>query len=65
MTGHLDGTGLRGNLHKMNEQIRNFCYNNNKILLNFLFWIQTTFVKADIAAPIIMPYLLKKDNELL
>jgi len=35
MTGHLDGTGLTGNLHLRNEQIRNFCLNNNKILYDF------------------------------
>jgi hypothetical protein len=35
MTGHLDGTGLTGNLHLRNEQIRNFCKENNKILYDF------------------------------
>jgi hypothetical protein len=35
MTGHLDGTGLTGNLHLRNEQIRNFCKSNNKILYDF------------------------------
>jgi hypothetical protein len=35
MTGHLDGTGLTGNLHLRNEQIRNFCKTNNKILFDF------------------------------
>ncbi len=35
MTGHLDGTGLTGNLHKRNEQIRKFCRDNNKILYDF------------------------------
>ncbi len=35
MTGHLDGTGEEGNLHIRNEQIRNFCINNNKILYDF------------------------------
>ncbi len=35
MTGHLDGTGLNGNLHQRNEQIRNFCLINNKILYDF------------------------------
>ncbi|MBN1251426.1 MAG: hypothetical protein JXR51_14445 [Bacteroidales bacterium] len=35
MTGHLDGTGLEGNLHIRNEQIRNFCKTNNKILYDF------------------------------
>jgi hypothetical protein len=35
MTGHLDGTGLTGNLHTRNEQIRNFCRENKKILYDF------------------------------
>lgn len=35
MTGHLDGTGLKGNLHLRNEQIRNYCRTNNKILFDF------------------------------
>lgn len=35
MTGHLNGTGLEGNLHQRNEQIRNYCRNNNKILYDF------------------------------
>lgn len=35
MTGHLDGTGLTGNLHLRNEQIRNFCKANNKVLYDF------------------------------
>lgn len=35
MTGHLDGTGLTGNLHMRNEQIRSFCRANNKILYDF------------------------------
>jgi hypothetical protein len=35
MTGHLDGSGLTGNLHLRNEQIRNYCRNNNKILFDF------------------------------
>jgi hypothetical protein len=35
MTGHLDGTGTSGNLHLRNEQIRNYCRNNNKILYDF------------------------------
>lgn len=34
-TGHLDGSGLEGNLHLRNEQIRTFCRNNNKILYDF------------------------------
>ena len=36
MTGHLDGSGLNGNLHIRNEQIRNYCKNNNKILFDLL-----------------------------
>lgn len=35
MTGHLDGTGLKGNLHARNEQIRDYCKKNNKILYDF------------------------------
>jgi hypothetical protein len=35
MTGHLSGTGLDGNLHLRNEQIRNFCNSNSKILYDF------------------------------
>jgi len=35
MTGHLDGSGLTGNLHLRNEQIRNFCKTNKKILFDF------------------------------
>lgn len=35
MTGHLDGTGLTGNLHLRNEQIRSYCKANNKILYDF------------------------------
>ncbi len=35
MTGHLDGTGITGNLNIRNEQIRNFCRANNKILFDF------------------------------
>ncbi len=35
MTGHLDGTGLSGNLHIRNEQIRDFCTTNEKILYDF------------------------------
>lgn len=35
MTGHLDGTGLTGNLHLRNEQIRAYCRANNKILYDF------------------------------
>lgn len=35
MTGHLDGTGVDGNLHVRNEQIRKFCNDNKKILYDF------------------------------
>ncbi len=35
MTGHLDGTGLSGNLHLRNEQIRKFCNDNRKVLYDF------------------------------
>jgi Secretion system C-terminal sorting domain len=35
MTGHLDGSGLMGNLHLRNEQIRNFCKTNSKFLFDF------------------------------
>jgi hypothetical protein len=35
MTGHLDGTRTTGNLHIRNEQIRNFCRSNHKILYDF------------------------------
>jgi hypothetical protein len=35
MTGHLDGGGLKGNLHKMNEIIRSYCIKNKKILYDF------------------------------
>jgi hypothetical protein len=35
MTGHLDGTGLTGNLHLRNEQIRDYCTVNKKILYDF------------------------------
>jgi hypothetical protein len=35
MTGHLDGTGVAGNVHVRNEQIRAYCRANNKILYDF------------------------------
>ncbi len=35
MTGHADGTGLTGNLHIRNQQIRDYCEVNNKILYDF------------------------------
>lgn len=35
MTGHLDGTRESGNLNLRNNQIREFCRENNKILFDF------------------------------
>ena len=35
MTGHLDGTGVDGTLNQRNNQIRQFCQQNNKILFDF------------------------------
>ncbi len=35
MTGHVDGTGLSGNLRMNNEIIRNYCLANNKVLYDF------------------------------
>lgn len=35
MTGHLDGTGIKGNLHRRNDQIRDFCTSKGKILYDF------------------------------
>jgi uncharacterized repeat protein (TIGR01451 family) len=35
MTGHLDGGGLEGNLNLRNEQIRQYCEANNKVLFDF------------------------------
>lgn len=35
MTGHLDGTGVTGNLHIRNEQIRNHCMTGEKYLYDF------------------------------
>lgn len=35
MTCHLNGTGETGNLNLRNEQIRNYCHANNKILYDF------------------------------
>jgi len=35
MTGHLDGTGVTGNLHIRNEQIRNYCLTHEKFLFDF------------------------------
>ncbi len=35
MTGHLVGSGAEGNLNLRNEQIRNYCLTNGKILFDF------------------------------
>ena len=35
MTGHLDGTGIAGNLYARNNQIRAYCDGNDKILFDF------------------------------
>jgi len=35
MTGHVDGSGLTGNLHIRNEQIRAYCNSSNKVLFDF------------------------------
>jgi hypothetical protein len=35
MTGHADGSGLEGDLHINNQQIRQYCIANNKILYDF------------------------------
>jgi uncharacterized repeat protein (TIGR01451 family) len=35
MTGHSDGTGEEGNLHLRNQQIREYCIANNKVLYDF------------------------------
>lgn len=35
MTGHLDGTGSSGTLHQNNNQIRDYCIDNQKILYDF------------------------------
>jgi hypothetical protein len=35
MTGHLDGTGVAGNLNVRNQQIRTYCAANDKILYDF------------------------------
>ncbi|MHA1745596.1 MAG: hypothetical protein ACTSWW_06325 [Promethearchaeota archaeon] len=35
MTGHADGTGVTGNLHIRNQQIREYCVTNYKILFDF------------------------------
>ena len=35
MTGHLDGTGVSGDLNVNNNQIRDYCIANNKVLFDF------------------------------
>jgi uncharacterized repeat protein (TIGR01451 family) len=35
MTGHLDGGGVEGNLNVRNEQIRQYCRDNGKVLFDF------------------------------
>ncbi len=35
MTGHLDGTGPDGNLYASNNQIREYCLQNDKVLFDF------------------------------
>jgi uncharacterized repeat protein (TIGR01451 family) len=35
MTGHANGGGEEGNLHARNQQIRNYCITNNKVLYDF------------------------------
>lgn len=35
MTGHLDGTGMDGNLNQMNERIRDYVRVNDKVLFDF------------------------------
>ena len=35
ITGHLDGSGEAGNLHARNNQIREYCRRNNKVLFDF------------------------------
>ncbi len=35
MTGHLDGTGVDGNLYARNNQIRDYCQANGKVLFDF------------------------------
>jgi hypothetical protein len=35
MTGHLEGLGMEGSLYQANQQIRDFCVANNKILFDF------------------------------
>ncbi|MFH2037563.1 MAG: dockerin type I domain-containing protein [Candidatus Zixiibacteriota bacterium] len=35
MTGHLDGSGVDGNLNQMNNLIRAYCINNDRVLFDF------------------------------
>lgn len=35
MTGHADGSGVTGNLHLRNQQIRDYCETNDKVLYDF------------------------------
>jgi hypothetical protein len=35
MTGHLDGSGISGNLNQRNQQIRNYVIAHNKVLFDF------------------------------
>jgi len=35
MTAHLDGSGISGNTNIRNEQIRAYCFANNKVLFDF------------------------------
>ena len=35
MTGHLDGSGVDGNLNQRNEQIRQHCRDNDRVLFDF------------------------------
>lgn len=35
MTGHADGSGEEGNLHQRNQQIRQYCIDNQKVLFDF------------------------------
>jgi uncharacterized repeat protein (TIGR01451 family) len=35
MTGHLDGSGVDGDLNQRNEQIRRYCRENDKVLFDF------------------------------
>jgi hypothetical protein len=35
MTGHADGSGETGNLHLRNQQIRDYCFANKKVLYDF------------------------------